>query len=197
MNIPSYDDVKQALGSAPNLITPAELHGILCGLICSGLKKLDPNSASETLMLDLHQETDTDEINLVLNSLFVGTQNKIQAFELDFWLLLPDDERPLKERAYEFGKWCEGFISGMGLSGVPHSYQDRGEVNDILYKLSQAANIEFDSLGYDEGDEELFIQVTEFVRLSVFSIYQELVFDKTDGGSDQEGENLLSTKTLH
>ncbi|MBY0545088.1 MAG: UPF0149 family protein [Gammaproteobacteria bacterium] len=196
MNIPSYDNVKQALGSAPNLITPAELHGILCGLICSGLKKLDENSASETLMLDLSPETDTSEINLILNNLFIGTQKKIQEFELDFWLLLPDDECPLSERAYEFGKWCEGFISGMGLSGIPHSYQDQSEVDDILHKLSQAAHIEFDGLGYDDSDEELFIQVTEFVRLSVFSVYQELVFDN-EGERGQNGGHLFSSNTLH
>ncbi|NNM59996.1 MAG: UPF0149 family protein [Legionellales bacterium] len=192
MNTPNYHDVKHALLHAHNLITPAELHGILCGLVCAGLKKLDENSVSDILMLDLADETDTDQNNLTLNALFGNTKQKIEQFELDFQLLLPDDDLPLGERAFEFGKWCEGFLAGIGLSNVPHTYRDQAEVDDILHKLSEASRIEFRNLDFSEEDEQFFYQVTEFVRLSVFAIYQELT---GDAGDNQI--NSSYNKTLH
>lgn len=181
MNIPNYDEVKNALATARNLVTPAELHGILCGLICAGLNKLDADSVPETLMLELPEDTDTDAINSTLNTLFNNTQDQIKHFELDFQLLLPDDDTPLNERAYEFGKWCEGFMAGIGLSDVPHSYRDQDEVDDILHKLSEASKIQFHDLAFSEEDEHIFTEVTEFVRLSVFAIYQELSDNPDDG----------------
>lgn len=191
MNTPNYHDVKHALERAHNLVTPAELHGILCGLICAGSKNLEERSVSEILMLDLAEEAESDENNLTLNALFGNTKQKIEQFELDFQLLLPEDEQPLSERAYEFGKWCEGFLAGVGLSNAPHAYRDQNEVDDILHKLSEASRIEFSNLGYDDEDEYLFSQITEFVRLSVFAIYQEL--------ADVSGETTTSSinKTLH
>ncbi len=191
MNIPNYQDVKNALSTAHNLVTPAELHGILCGLICAGLNKLDANSVPETLMLELPENADTGAINSTLNTLFNNTQEQIQHFELDFQLLLPDDDTPLDERAYEFGKWCEGFMAGFGLSDVPHSYRDQDEVDDILYKLNEAAKIQFHDLSFTEEDEHIFMEVTEFVRLAVFAIYQEL----SDNNGD--GINAPHNATLH
>lgn len=191
MNIPSYQDVKTALATARNLVTPAELHGILCGLICAGLNKLDADSVPETLLLELPEDTDTSTINTTLNCLFNSTQEQIKHFELGFQLLLPDDDMPLDERAYEFGKWCEGFIAGFSLSDVPHSYRDQEEVDDILFKLNEAAKIQFQSLNFTEEDEHVFMEVTEFVRLAVFAIYQEL--------SDNAGGNINPphNATLH
>lgn len=174
MNTPNYHEVKHALETAHNLVTPAELHGILCGLICAGLSRWDENTIPETLMLELPEDADTTTIHETLNTLFTHTKEKIQAFELDFQLLLPEEDEPLDARAQEFGKWCEGFILGMGLSDVPHTYHDQNEVDDILYKLSEAAKISFHDLSFSEEDETMFAEVTEFIRLSVFAIYQEL-----------------------
>ncbi|MFN7097392.1 MAG: UPF0149 family protein [Gammaproteobacteria bacterium] len=191
MNIPSYEDIKSALSTVHNLVTPAELHGILCGLICAGLNKLDAKDVPETLMLELPEHLDTSTINNTLNMLFNNTQDQIKHFELDFQLLLPDDDTPLDERAYEFGKWCEGFIVGIGLSDAPHSYRDQREVGDILYKLNEAAKIQFEHLDFTEEDEHIFMEVTEFVRLAVFAIYQELSDDSGDS------KHIPHNETLH
>jgi yecA family protein len=190
MNTPTYQDIKNALARANNLITPSELHGILCGLICAGTKKLDTTSLETSLLLHLPEnENDTDS-NIILNDLFNSTQEKIQQFELDFELLLPDqEEASLSERAQEFGKWCDGFLAGIGLAGIPLRYRDENEVADILYKLGEVAKIHYHNLSFTEEDEAAFFDVTEFVRLSVFAIHQELITHGTGGTGDRESDH--------
>lgn len=193
MNTPNYQDIKNALGQASNLVTPAELHGILCGLVCAGLKKLDTASLEESLMLHLPENENDSTHNMTLNELFTSTQTKIQQFELDFTLLLPEQENStLAERAQEFGKWCDGFLAGIGLAGTPLSYRDENEVSDILHKLGEVAKIQYHNITFTEEDEVAFFDITEFVRLSVFAIYQEL----TDQGASKP-DNRESDHTYH
>lgn len=173
MNSLSYQDIQNALAHAHEQITPAELHGLLTGLVCTGLKNLDEQTTNLVLHLT-HPLTD-NEINNTLTALFHATQQKIGGFELDFQLLLPDDDAPLALRAEEFGKWCEGFLAGVGLGSIGNNdYQDKEDVQDILYKLSEAAKIQFEAVDFTEEDEVAFMEVTEFVRMAVFSVYTSL-----------------------
>jgi hypothetical protein len=171
MNL-SYEDIQNALAHAHELITPAELHGLLTGLVCTGLKNLDQKTTD--LVLHLTHPLSDNEINNTLTALFHATQQKIGNFELDFQLLLPDDDAPLKLRAQEFGKWCEGFLAGVGLGSIGNNYNDKDDVQDILYKLSEAAKIQFEAVDFTEEDETAFMEVTEFVRMAVFSVYTSL-----------------------
>lgn len=174
MTMPTYQQIHDALSLSHNLISPAELHGMLCGFICTGIKQLDNNNFSDILMLALPDD-DTTEVNLILNALFTQTQAQIQQFEMSFRLLLPHDEADLEERAIEFGKWCEGFLTSIHFSKLTNLYRNQDEVNDILLKLNAAAKLQFNNLQYSEEDEYYFMEVTEFVRLSVFAIYHELL----------------------
>lgn len=194
MTLPSYQDVNEILSGSHLLITPSELHGMLCGYICAGINQLNlkDDNIAHTLLLATPDGEDNTEINHILNALFTSTQIQIQEFELSFRLLLPDEEAPLTARAIEFAKWCEGFIISIKSCTKAKFYRDQDEVDDILKKLQQITALQFHDLEYTEEDEFFFMEVLEFVRLSVFVIYQEL--PESDAGVDKPS---IGTPTLH
>ena len=193
MTTPTYTDIEEALSCSRHFVTPAELHGILCGIVCSGSTEWEEGEHS-LLSLEYKDNVDTVAINQTLQALFKQTLHKIQSFELDFDLLLPSDDEPLSVRASEFGKWSEGFIFGMNLSDPP-VYQDPSEVDSILDSLKQTAEIEFEQLSFDEEDEAFFVEIVSFAKMAVFSIYQEL--SQTGRGDKKMSVTDRTDRTLH
>ncbi len=188
MSAPTYQEIQTVLSNAHQLITPAELHGLICGMICHGLKKLDQTAIDDMLMLDAHDHDIDPKTTQVLQTLFTATQTKIQSFELDFQLLLPDEEYVLQDRVSEFAKWCDGFLAGIGLARTPCTYRDEHEVADILHKLGQAAKLPLHNMAFTEEDEAIFFEVLEFVRLAVFAVYQELPGATPAASYDRESD---------
>lgn len=189
---PTYEQIANALAQTLHFVTPAELHGLFCGIICMGNYEFNPEE-DELVRLEFQEGADSVAINALLNQLFEYTLNKIQHFELDFHLLLPDEETPLIDRAVEFGKWCEGFVLGLSTAN-PIDYYQADEVKDLLDNIQASTEIDYSTLGYSEEDETFFLEVVHFCKMSVFSIYQEL---KTEGSaidsSSKPAFNLMDT----
>ena len=42
---------------------------------------------------------------------------RLRGDEMEFELLLPDDDAPLEQRATALSQWCQGFLYGFGTGG--------------------------------------------------------------------------------
>ena len=109
-----FQDLQSLLETAGSLVEAAECHGILSGYACSGR----PFNAGEVIPHLLAGEIEPahlEQLDLDLQRVMREIKAELEDDTLGFRLLLPDDDEPLIERADALGKWCQGFLFGVGL----------------------------------------------------------------------------------
>jgi uncharacterized protein YgfB (UPF0149 family) len=93
---------------------------------------------------------------------------------LDFQLLLPDDESPLALRTAELAGWCQGFLYGLGLGGLRGDVELPATISEVMRDFYEIANTSFDYESVDEEDEEAYMEIVEYVRVSVLLLHDEM-----------------------
>lgn len=163
-----------ALARAQTAVDAADCHGLLAGLICAAgfadprlwmaqvFENFDPRNVSQV------------EASRQVQGLYEDTLVRLNSPDLDFELLLPDDDDALGERAASLGSWCSGFLSGLGLGGVADPSLLPEEVGDLLDDLAQIARVDFEVSDADEEEQTAFAEVVEYVRVGVLLINEEL-----------------------
>ena len=168
-----YDDVADRLGAASTTMGAAECHGFLAGLVCaSGIadrkvwireifEAYDPKDALQSAALT------------ALQDVYAEVQTDLNSPDLDFHLLLPEDPASLRERTEALGFWCQGYLVGLGIGGLPPSQKMSAEVRELLEDFSRIANVDFE---LDESEEEqvAFEEVAEYLRVAVLVLYESL-----------------------
>ena len=175
-----YDQLGRRLETSALSPTPSEAQGILCGLICGGdpdpertwLGQLLPAPEAE------HESAQTDlsvaATDAGLRALARRTLNEIQGSGLGFTVLLPDDSRPLVDRATGLYDWVRGFLFALGLLGV----SDRdlsAQGREVLGDFANLTRMDLDALGEGEEEEQALTELTEFVWVAAMLIYEERV----------------------
>ena len=182
LHLPPYDDFVEVISALSLNTSGSGLHGMMCGFLCAGadtqgeayLRALSDNKKGEAARLAL----------LALFSVYSISQQHISNFDFEFALLLPDDYQPLPERAQAFSEWCEGFIQGLTSAGVGTEQFYEEEAIEALGHISDFADLDFDGLDIDEGDEKAFMEVSEYARMAVLRLHSDLVANQRerDGG---------------
>jgi hypothetical protein len=169
-----YYEVGDALARAQTAVDAADCHGLLAGLVCAA-GFADPRVWMAQLFADFDpRDVLQVEASKQVQALYEDTLARLNSTDLDFELLLPDDDDALRERAASLGSWCSGFLSGLGLGGVSDPSQLPEDVGELFDDLAQIARVDFE-LG-DAGEEEqtAFAEVVEYVRVGVLLINEEL-----------------------
>jgi uncharacterized protein YgfB (UPF0149 family) len=166
-----HDDI-DALIMRLRLGTEAsELHGSLCGYLAGG-GSLRGSSVLAALQLD-GEATDPDAADLaLLDRLARQSESELTDPELGFEPLLPEDARPLAERAEAMVDWCRGFLGGFGLAGAAAHAQLSAEAQEILRDLGTIAASSF-NFGDEDEDEDALVDVHEFVRVAALLLHTE------------------------
>lgn len=147
---------------------PAEVHGLLCGLLCA-----EPGLAGEAWLSRLENELAdglTGEARNRLLELFAATVSRLDDPELSFYPLLPDDRMALSRRAEALGGWCQGFLAGLGLGGLQRGQALLPEVREFLEDLADIARVGFDTTHAAEEDEAAYMEIVEYVRIGVLLV---------------------------
>jgi len=167
--------VEDALRRSGSLGEPAEIHGEYCGLACVMGADAGPAWAAAILA-----ETKGDKAGVsdTLQSLAVATWNTLDAGDMELLLLLPPDEEPLEMRAESLGFWCQGFMHGLGAGGDQQdanrpSLAD-GVVREIIGDFSEITRAAFTCGETEHEAEAAYIELVEFVRVSVQLAFEEL-----------------------
>lgn len=169
--LPDYASFVDALAPAGGYLTPAEIHGFLCGLVAGGHRLVDPSwrGAVETLLND--SEPVPDEARPMLDELYQQVCLAYVDMGFGLALLLPDENQALPERLEGLGLWCQGFLAGFSVA--PKSGALPEDVNDALKDLSEISQIDVD-VEESEDMENAYMEVCEHVRLSAQLVYAEL-----------------------
>lgn len=179
-----YDQIRHLLEASVLSPTPSEAQGILCGLICGGapdpeaawLSQLFPEPACDHGQD--HEPTPPDprqpEARAGLKALARQTLDEIQGAGLGFRVLLPDESRPLAERATALYDWARGFLFALGVLGV--SERDLSEQGrEVLKDFTDLTRMDLDELGDGEENEQALTELTEFVWVAALLLYEERV----------------------
>lgn len=167
-----YEPLNKSLQHVGALMDAAEAHGILCGLLCCSSEPFEnyqwlKHVLGHTTAQDGLASKCEQQLLLVKNY----TLEQLNSPNYEFMPLLPGDEIPILERTQALGGWCEGFLFGLGLTGLETedlSDNIREFINDVI-SISQIAPAE-DS----EENEENYMQLIEYVKIGVIDLYEEL-----------------------
>ncbi len=166
VTLPAYHSLSGSLSHHD----PAELHGLLCGLLCA-----DPGLTVDGWLRAIHPETANPESSAdLLRRIYQATRSQLDSELFDFQLLLPTDEQSLNERSLALGDWCQGFLSGLGLGGLNTTTDLTGEIEEFIQDVSQIAQLGFDALESDDSDETAYTEIVEYLRVGVLLVRQAL-----------------------
>jgi len=169
-----FEELDRLLVAARAGSRAAECHGFLCGYICTGSQP-----GEEFFRKFLLAEAENDPIAGAccrrIAELASAIRAQIRSPDLQLQLLLPDDDRPLMDRGIALTEWCQGFLSGLGMAGILDDGTITGESGEVIEDLYQICRLDTDAMvGTGEEAEAAFFELTEYVRMGVILIHDEL-----------------------
>ena len=175
ITLPDYVTFATELQSAGLAVNPAEIHGLLTGMLCGGLSLTD--NSWQPLIFDYTNDGmgwPDKSLKLAQQALDVTTK-ELTGTDMELSLLIPDEEASasLFDIADDLAEWVNHFISGLGLV-VTDLKKASVNVKEALGDLE-----EISKLGIDEDDDlqeqaMLLEHVMEHVKVCVLTIHAEL-----------------------
>lgn len=159
-NFSEFEGILQRLGTA---VGASECHGFICAQLCTSA---EPESRSWRECLGAEGE----ELEAVLTRMGNTVSKELESPDFSFELMLPSDEATLALRADALAQWCRGFLFGLGNGGLTEAglSGDCRELVEDMERISRArAELE-------QGEEFALMELIEFVRVGVMTVYQEL-----------------------
>lgn len=175
--LPSFTDLATSLVSMKSTTGPAEMHGLLSGVICSG-KRMDGKNWLDLIQGIMHDDEagDFKECRKVLVSLYEITSSQLKNNDFNFHLLLPPEEDPINERAQCLSEWCAGFMYGLGISGLCIDDTSNNDCQEALYHIAEISKLDYTDIDVSDHDENCFMEVMEYVRMAVLMLYTEFAY---------------------
>jgi uncharacterized protein YgfB (UPF0149 family) len=168
--------------AASELIAPAELHGMVCGLASA-----HPGTFSIPEFVDL-VGTDVLTDGSATEDFVSATLDQLHAQDMEFHPLVPDDEEHLAHRIEGTASWCAAFLSGFG-AGVAELGVLSGalpeDVQEILRDFVSLSGMDEGDTQATNGDEASFMEIYEYVRVAsvlVHTLMQEV--SEAEGGAE-------------
>ncbi len=166
----NYAEIQSVLTDEHSLTDAAEAHGTLAGSLCSA-----PGYRFEDWLLDILPEGEARPPSArVLRALYRHTAGALTGPQMQFDLLLPDEDRPIIERAGALALWCQGFLYGLGLGVLRDAANMPGEVSEIVSDITEIGSAAVDTTQSEESNEEAYAELVEFIRVSVQVVFEEL-----------------------
>jgi uncharacterized protein YgfB (UPF0149 family) len=172
-NLFSYEQIEKVLRFDKKDYLPAELHGYICGIIC-GRRNLKDQDRFKLILNKLKEENlCTKTHQKIFAKLTIKSFKQLQ--DCCPQLVLPKDESPMKKRLKSLSKWCQGFLSGLGETGITQKDIEQKELQEVLKDLFIITGVHHHvSKTKTINDDELhYAELVEHVRISTLLIYTE------------------------
>jgi hypothetical protein len=178
VHLPDYAVLENRLRVAGAAIPPAEVHGVVCGLICSAGRAAAAAWRSEQRGLFDGNAGDVDAACTVLDELESASWEALSGEVLEFAPLLPGDAVDIGDRTAALGEFCLGFVGGLALGGWTESAagESAGDVVEIVRDLTAISNagVDADEDADPVAAEYSYTELTEYVRVGVQFVFETL-----------------------
>ncbi|MEE9351997.1 MAG: UPF0149 family protein [Thiotrichaceae bacterium] len=169
-----YMQMESLLRRADCQYCAAEIQGVACGLLAVNL-----NADDELWLGQVFQDRDPQnhlqqDISIELKRYIQGLRTQMQDSNLEFGLLLPNDEEDLRDRVDAMQEWTQGFLLGVSLAGLKDFSalpDDSKELMDDFIEITKAGEFDTDEL---EESEDAYWHIVEYLRMGVLLISEEL-----------------------
>jgi len=161
---------------------PSELHGLLVGRLSGGKRPTKAQWQNEVIEhMGVELQGDEQDLNpQLLAEIADETLSQLQSSSFEFELLLPDDDYSLPERIESLGSWVRGYLEGIALSAGSNLMQLNAELQELLRDLVAITQIDEDVEENEDGEKE-WMEIAEFVRIAVLTLFAELNQQKGKG----------------
>ncbi|CAM3426869.1 UPF0149 family protein [Parendozoicomonas haliclonae] len=184
----SFDRLGDLFVEARSFTSPSQLHGLLCGQLCAGLRP----SQKSWLDAAASQMSCAEELPVNVRSGLVDLYDVVLADldseDLSFKPMLPEADTTVGQRAEALGQWCSGFISGFGMAGIARDKLSE-EASGVITDLAQISLVSTDELEESEESEKDFFEVCEYVRMAALMLFNEFQ-DSQDKKEQQEQHSV-------
>ena len=151
----------------------SEAHGLLAGIICAG-----GNTAQEPWLdhllgentLSAAASSARDQLAMVCDDLLCQFNDDGFGFNL----LLPSDDAPLSVRTDALSQWAGGFLYGLALGGIREGAELPENVSEVMKDFYEISHARFAYEVTDDADEAAYMEIVEYVRMSVLLLHEEL-----------------------
>ncbi len=162
-------------------ISASEVHGTLCGILCGKNNTTLHDWLSLTLLKESQENSQSirsrglllEAISESFKDFFLMTISALSDNNLKFYPLLPEDEDKMV-RLIAIAEWAQGFLMGLSLAGIKSFKQYPDEVTEFIEAMASISTASDYELAGDESDEEAIFEFTEFIRMGVLFINEEI-----------------------
>lgn len=174
-DLPSFESLALVLEQANAGCSAAEFHGLMTGLLAGGARL---NRHMLIKVLETHADANRAFVEAEQSGLWqlhLQTLEDLGNSELVFQPLLPDDEEDLALRVTGLSDWCQGFLVGFGTAIRPDDARIHEEsIRETLQDIVHVSHVDASAQDNDEGDENAYAELYEFVRMAVIHLFEEL-----------------------
>lgn len=161
-------NLDRELVAAGARVSASEVHGFITGWICSGTSwESAAESFEEALEVTLAGELKAAAL--------VTARDAIEGLtdvDFGFQILLPDEADGINQRRSALSDWCQGFLSGFGLTGRFQDSELSDEVKELLQDFTQIAQVD-DEIPDNEENESDLTEITEYVRIGAVMVFTD------------------------
>ncbi len=180
---PYWEEIGDWLADREVLATPAELIGLLTGVVAGGARP-GPKALGRLVAAHLDQSEPfaAEDMAILLNcqqALLADLSD--EAFNFD--LVLAEDGG-IRAQIDDLAAWCQGFLTGIGTALKAVSEQSLPEtVREVLADLVDIAQIDPDAV--EEGAEFDLMQITEYLRVAVVMVFEEFDTERMESTGNE------------
>ncbi len=167
----NYPELQRLLSHSHAVTEPAEAHGTLAGALCASGGGYSLEDWLAEILPEGPVAGDTD---IALRGLYDATVEALIGTDMQFDLLIPDDEQSLELRVEALSLWCNGFLYGLGTNGASDPDKLPGDAGEIVRDLTQISQAGLDANDGIEANESALAELVEFVRVGVQLVFDEL-----------------------
>jgi uncharacterized protein YgfB (UPF0149 family) len=167
-----FDNVQTALEGLGANVDAAESHGTLCALL------IDNSGLATWLGHTLEEFPDGQDVLAreriaLLEKLYELTRDQMNLSELGLELLLPDESDDFGLRLLGLASWCQGFLYGIGISGITETKTLDEQAEECLSDLLEISKLNHSEQSSDEAEHQ-FIEISEHVRMATLMLNDSL-----------------------
>jgi len=154
---------------------PSELHGALCGRLAAGTRIDEPEwlaMVCEHMGVPETSLEESEELAPFMTRAYEQALEGLQAADMSFHPLLPDDDYAIDQRLEALVAWVRGFLEGMALSAGESLGQAPEEIRELIEDMVAISQLSEDEEPGDESEQQL-LEITEYIRLGALAVFTE------------------------
>jgi uncharacterized protein YgfB (UPF0149 family) len=170
----TYAELERCLQAAGAESGAAEAHGVLSGTVTAGGKALLSPLLEHLLGEDNTLSAAAQDCSDMLDTLQTDILAQLHDDNFGFVLLLPADSAALTARTRALSEWCGGFLYGLALGGIREGVDLPETMREVMHDFYDISHAGFSCDAPDEADETAYVEIAEYVRMSVLLLREEL-----------------------